>query len=124
LIKQSIARPPVYRIVLVQLVVTVVIATLFLLRSQEAAYSALLGGLIYALPNAYFAYKAFQYTGARQVSYVLRGFYQGGMWKLVLTGIGFGLAFKFVKPLDLLALFSAFVVVQSTNVFAAKIAKL
>jgi len=124
LVKQSIARPPVHRIVLVQLGVTFFVATLFLLRSYEAAYSSLAGGLIFAIPNAYFAYKAFMYTGARQISHVLRSFYQGGMWKLVLTGVGFGLAFKFLQPIDYFALFGTFVLVQATNVFASKIANL
>ncbi len=122
--KQTIARPPVHRIVLVQLGVTIIVATFFLLRSYEAAYSSLVGGLIFAVPNAYFVYKAFMYSGARQVGHVLRSFYQGGMWKLVLTGIGFGLAFRFIEPLDLLALFSSFALVQCTNVFVSKIANL
>ena len=122
--RQTIARPPVHRIVLVQLSVSLVIAALFLLRSPEAAYSSLAGGLICAIPNAYFAFKAFQYVGAQQIRHVLRAFYQGGMWKLVLTGIGFGLAFKFLQPIDYLALFSTFVLVQCINVFASKIANL
>lgn len=100
------------------------IAVLFLFKSDEAAYSALAGGLICAIPNAYFAYKAFQYVGAQQINHVLRAFYQGGMWKLVLTGMGFGLAFKFLQPMDYLALFSTFVLVQCVNVFASKIANL
>jgi len=97
---------------------------LFLLRGQDAAISALAGGLICAIPNAYFIHKAFKYSGAQQVSYVLRSFYQGGTWKMVLTAIGFAAAYKLIHPLDFLALFSAFVAVQAVNFFASKIANL
>ncbi len=120
----TIKRPPVFRITLIQLGLSGLISVLFLLRSQDAAISALAGGLICAIPNAYFIHKAFKYSGAQQVSYVLRSFYQGGTWKMVLTAIGFAAAYKLIHPLDFLALFSAFVAVQAVNFFASKIANL
>lgn len=120
----TIKRPPVFRITLIQLGLSGLISVLFLLRSQDAAISALAGGLICAIPNAYFIHKAFKYSGAQQVSYVLRSFYQGGTWKMVLTAIGFAAAYKLIHPLDFLALFSAFVSVQAVNFFASKIANL
>jgi len=121
-LSQTIQRPPVHRITLVQLGVCAILALLFLLRSPEAGISALAGGLISAIPNAYFIYKAFMYSGARQVDHVLRSFYRGGAWKMVLTAIGFAAAFKLIHQPDLLALFSTFVVVQSVSFFASKIA--
>lgn len=120
----TIKRPPVFRITLIQLGLSGLISVLFLLRGQDAAISALAGGLICAIPNAYFIHKAFKYSGAQQVSYVLRSFYQGGTWKMVLTAIGFAAAYKLIHPLDFLALFSAFVSVQAVNFFASKIANL
>ncbi len=123
-LRQTISRPPVYRISLIQLGLSVLIALLFLLRSQDAAISALAGGLICAIPNAYFIYKAFLHTGASQTENVLRSFYQGGSWKMILTGVGFAAAFKLILPLDVLALFSSFVLVQSTNFFVSKIVNL
>lgn len=122
--RQTILRPPVYRISLVQLGLTFTVAALFLMRSPDAAMSALAGGFIYTLPNAYFIYKAFLHTGARQVHRVLQSFYQGGTWKMVLIAMGFALAFTLIKPLDVLALFTGFVVVQCSNIFVSKIANL
>ena len=122
--RQTISRPPVYRISLVQLGLSALMALLFLLRGQDAAISALAGGLICAIPNAYFVYKAFLHTGARQADAVLISFYQGGMWKMILTGVGFATAFKLIQPLDVFALFFTFVVVQCTNFFVSKIANL
>jgi len=123
-LSHTIKRPPVFRITLIQLGLSGLISVLFLLRGQDAAISALAGGLICAIPNAYFIHKAFKYSGAQQVSYVLRSFYQGGTWKMVLTAIGFAAAYKLIHPLDFLALFSAFVAVQAVNFFASKIANL
>jgi len=124
MLRQTILRPPVYRISLVQLGLSVLIALLFLLRSKDAAISALAGGLICTIPNAYFIYKAFLHTGAQQTHAVLQSFYQGGSWKMILTGVGFAVAFKLIQPLDVLALFSTFVLVQCTNFFVSKIANL
>lgn len=123
-LSQTIKRPPVYRIALIQIGLSGLIAALFLLRSQDAAISALVGGLICAIPNAYFIYKAFKYSGAQQVAHVLKSFYQGGTWKMVLTAIGFAAAYELIHPLDFLALFSSFIAVQAVNVFASKIANL
>lgn len=122
--RQTISRPPVYRITLIQLSLTLVSSLLFLIRSQDAAISALAGGLICAIPNAYFIYKAFLYSGASQTQQVLQSFYQGGTWKMVLTAIGFAAAIKLIQPLDFFALFVTFVVVQCVNVFVSKIAKI
>ena len=120
----SIKRPPVFRITLIQLGLSGLIALLFMLKSQEAAISALAGGMICAVPNAYFIHKAFKYSGARQIDNVLRSLYQGGTWKIVLTAIGFAAAFKLINPVDFIALFSTFITVQATNVFASRIANL
>lgn len=122
--RQTISRPPVYRITLIQLTLTLVCTGLFLIRSQDAAISALAGGLICAIPNAYFIHKAFLYTGARQVQPMLQSFYQGGTWKMLLTAIGFAAAFKLIQPLDFLALMTTFVLVLCVNVFVSKIANL
>ncbi len=121
---QTILRPPVYRISVLQLCLTIVMSLLFLLRSQDASISALAGGLICAVPNAYFIYKTFLHTGARQADAVLIAFYQGGMWKMILTGVGFVAAFELIQSLDVFALFLSFVVVQSVNFFVSKIANL
>jgi ATP synthase protein I len=123
-VSQTIKRPPVYRIIQMQLGMSGLMALVFFLRSPEAAISALVGGLICAIPNAYFIYKVFKYSGAQQVGHVLRSFYQGVTWKLVLTAIGFAAAFTLINSLDFLALFSTFIVVQVTNVLASIIVNL
>ncbi len=73
------------------------------------AYSILVGGLIYIIPNMYFAVHAFRFRGAQAAQHVLLGFYRGEVGKFLLSGVGFALTFTFVNPLDLIALFSAYI---------------
>ena len=79
------------------------------------AYSLLSGGLICAIPNAYFSIKAFQHRGARAAKKIVKAFYVGEGIKILLTCAGFALVFAYVKPLSTPALFSGFVVVYLTG---------
>lgn len=82
------------------------------------AYSLLLGGLICAIPNAYFAVKAFQYRGARAAQKIVRAFYLGETIKLLMMSAGFLLSFIFVEPLNTLALFAGFILVYLAGLMA------
>jgi ATP synthase protein I len=120
----SIARPPVYRIAIMQLSLSVIIALFALIHSLEAGYSALLGGLTCAIPNGYFIWRSFRYRGARSVDQVVQSFYQGQSGKFVLTIVCFAVIFSRVNPLVPWALFGAFIMVQFSQVMTARIAKL
>ncbi|MDK2778176.1 MAG: ATP synthase subunit I [Pseudomonadota bacterium] len=120
----GIPRPPVYRIVIFQLFLTMLVALIALLHSPLAAKSALLGGLTCAVPNAYFIWRAFRYSGARSAAQVVQSFYQGESWKFVLTALCFGVIFQRVEPLNVLALFAGFITVQLGHIASAKIANL
>ena len=113
--KRSINRPPVTRLVVTQLLLTGVMSLLFFAKGISAAYSALLGGLIFTVPNAYFAYKAFTYSGARAARQIVKSFYMGESVKLILTAVLFTIVFVLVKPLDVLALFLTFFVLVMSN---------
>lgn len=73
------------------------------------AKSILIGGIIYWIPNAYFAFYAFRYRGAQATAYVLRSMYRGEFGKFVLTGVGFAIVFTSVEPLNPGGLFTAFI---------------
>jgi len=120
----GIPRPPAYRIVILQLILTVLAALVAWLHSDVAAKSALLGGLTCALPNAYFVWRAFRYSGARSSVQIVQSFYQGESWKFVLPALSFAVIFQRVEPLNVLALFAAFITVQLGHLAAAKIANL
>ena len=121
----SIPRPPVYSIVVFQLVLTVALALLAWIHSDVAARSAFLGGLTCAIPNAYFIWRAFRYSGARMSAQVVQSIYRAEAWKFVLTALCFIVIFQRVESLNVLALFAGFMTVQLSHVIAsAKIANL
>ena len=91
---------------LVQASVALVVALLFFLgKGITASYSALLGGLIALLPNAFFAYKAFRYFGARSAREIVQAIWSGAMGKWILTAVLFALVFVGIRQLDIAALF-------------------
>lgn len=113
----SIKAPPVQKLIAAQLLVVfgLSLAALVLL-GWVSAYSVLTGGLINAIPNAYFAGKAFRYRGARAAQKIVRELYTGEAIKLLLMGAGFALSFLYIKPLNIAALFSGFVLVHITGI--------
>jgi ATP synthase protein I len=72
-------------------------------------YSVLIGGMIYLLPNMYFALYAFRFKGTHSAREILLSFYRGEMGKFLLSGVGFAITFTLVKPLDVFMLFSAYI---------------
>lgn len=88
-----------------------------------SGYSGLCGGLIAWLPNMYFAWKAFRFTGARAAQAIVRSFYAGEAGKLILTAVLFALTFAGVKPLAPLAVFGVFGLTQLVSWFAPLLMK-
>ncbi len=81
-------------------VITCALVT-YLLWGLSHAYSVLAGGAVAIIPNLVFAYKAFQYGGARAAKKVMESFFSGVKLKLGLTAFLFALAFKFLVILPL-----------------------
>lgn len=112
-------RLPVFPVLLTQLVVLLLAAVvLWQWRGAVSGYSGLCGGLIAWLPNMYFAHKAFRFSGARAAQAIVRSFYAGEAGKLILTAALFTLTFVGVKPLDALAVFGVFFLIQLVNWFS------
>ncbi len=80
------------------------------------AYSVLLGGLISALPNSYFAFHAFKFQGARNAEKVVRGFIRGELAKIVITVVLFALSFTLITNLNELALILGFIAIHFIGV--------
>jgi ATP synthase protein I len=115
----TIKAPPIYKIIISQFfAVSVITAIGYSILGWISAYSLLLGGLICAVPNGYFAIKAFQYRGARAAFKIVRAFYVGEAIKISLMCAGFALAFIYVKPLSFWALFAGFIIVHIVGLWA------
>lgn len=109
----------VFPVLLAQCVVLLLASLLIAIwHGGISGYSALCGGLIAWLPNVYFAFKAFRYSGARAAQAIVRSFYAGEAGKLILTAVLFALLFAGVKPLAPLAVFGVFALTQLVSWFA------
>jgi ATP synthase protein I len=86
-----------------------VLLLVFLFVGTVEAYSAILGGLICVIPNAYLAGRLLLKSGAGDSRVFLRAAFTGEAIKLLLTGALFALVFKYVKPLNVLVLFVGFI---------------
>jgi len=87
------------------------------LSGTRAAGSALLGGMVYLIPNALFAIKLFKYQGARAARQIVNSFYKGEAIKIGLSMLLFTAVFMWVKIIPL-AFFSAYILVLMTHWFA------
>lgn len=105
------------RLWFLQLGVTLIIATLFALTNNaNAAVSAILGGLVYIIPNAYFALTLFKHQGARAAKQIVKGFYKGEALKLILTILLFTAVFLLYR-VSPLAFFVSYITVLMTHWF-------
>jgi ATP synthase protein I len=113
----NLKTPPVYKVIIAQVAMTVFIAvTSLLISGTVLAYSTLLGGFISALPNSYFAFHAYRYQGARNAHNVVKGFIRGELGKIIITVVLFALSFTLITSLNELALILGFIVAHFTGV--------
>ncbi|WP_419812401.1 ATP synthase subunit I [Bacterioplanoides sp.] len=113
-------RKAVYKLIVVQFGLTLLATAIAWIHSDVAAKSALLGGLTCAIPSAYFVWRAFRYSGARMADKVVQSLYQGEAWKFMLTALSFAVIFVRVEPLNVPALFIAFMTVQLGHLASAR----
>lgn len=76
------------------------------------AKSFALGALLNYLNHFVFAWFAYRYTGMQARKNIVNQFYMGEVSKWVISLIGFSVIFITIKPLDALALFIGFIVMQ------------
>lgn len=112
----TINKTAAYKLLGIQLVISVVAALLLLLYSGVAsAWSALMGGLIFILPNAYFTRSAFRGNKQESPGFIVRWFFIGEAGKLVLTAVMFVLCFVLVKSLQVMVLFTMYIAMIIIN---------
>ena len=115
----NLKAPPIYKIIVTQSIATLLAAlSAFVLIDGVTGYSVFLGGMVSALPNAYFAIKAFRYSGARQMPLVIKSFYAGESGKMIITAVLFALIFAGVKPLNELAVIISYILILITGLIA------
>ncbi len=94
----SIKAPSIYNIIIGQCVAACVLATIALgFSGVPMAISVGLGGAICVVANAIFIVKAFRHLGATASRKILKEFYLGEAFKILLSGAGFALTFIYVS---------------------------
>ncbi len=114
----EIARPPVHRITLVQLLSLVALCLFSQTYDPVVAYSIFAGGLVAIVPQAYFAALAFRWRGARSSAAIVRSGYAGEVGKFALSAAGFAVVFAVVRPINAPAVFVSYlamVLIQITG---------
>lgn len=94
---------PLKRVVIMQLSVTMVVALALVLYGQVAAYSALMGGMIYVIANAVAARRIFSRKMNDTAQGELYAFYRAEIAKLVMIGALCVALFASVKPISIIA---------------------
>ena len=117
----KITKSPVYRILSLQLVMTLLVATSFLVVSEITAWSALLGGLVCVIPGIYIllmsSWRRPQTAAGTGLGIVLSG--EAGKYGLSI--LLFVLVFTWVQPLDPLVFFGVFGGLQGVNLLLPKL---
>lgn len=103
----------VYRIVLGQAMVAVLVAAVLAVFDTVMGYSFLLGGLVSVLPSGYMAWRMSRLTANPVMA--LRAMMVGEAGKLMMTVMLFAVIFKQVTPLNVPLLFAGLIVALSIN---------
>jgi len=109
-------RTAAFRLVYVQLIVTVVIALLsYAFCGLIIAYSVFLGSIVYILPNIYFVRSALKYVESQTPQSILSRFYIGEGQKFLLAMAMFAICFALIKPLHAVSFFAAYILIMIIN---------
>jgi ATP synthase protein I len=98
-------------------------AVLLLFFDLVTACSALAGGMISVLANAFFAIRLFSNAGSWQKDHIAASVYRGLIGKFLLTMVMFIMAVVLLKPLNMAVLFAAFLWIQISPAFIAGVLK-
>jgi len=104
---------PIVSILLIQVLVSGILAgALALWLGRTAGVSALLGGAIAVIPNAFLAARLLAPGSGANARALLRAAWFGEIGKLIMTAALFAAVFAAVRPLSALALFGAYIAAQ------------
>lgn len=105
-------RKQIFRIYLIQAVIGIGLSAALLLKDTVTAYSALLGAVLYLIPNLYFASRALKSNPNQSPNTALVELYASEIWKMGISIVAFAAVFILVKPLNPFSLFITFILMQ------------
>ncbi|MCK7543542.1 ATP synthase subunit I [Marinobacter bryozoorum] len=101
---------PLLRWLVIESTAIVVMALLWATQGRLAGYSALVGGLIFLVPNTWFAYQVYKVEGARNMSRMVGNLFRAESVKIALTAVFFAAVFNLMEPIHVPALLFTFAV--------------
>ncbi len=99
-------------IVAYQFLAALGLGLLLLMIGMTQAWSGFSGGMIAALANGYFAWRTFAHYRAQEPERIARRMLGAEIQKLLLTGLMFVVAIRFITPLSMGALLGGYLTVQ------------
>ncbi|MFL1466789.1 ATP synthase subunit I [Marinobacter sp. DUT-3] len=108
--RSRITRLPLARWLAIEFTVIVILSLLWTIESRLAGYSAFVGGLIFVIPNAYFAHRMYRFEGARQAHLMVGNMFRAESIKIALTAVFFAAVFILMEPVHVPALLFTFAV--------------
>ncbi|MDI9243803.1 ATP synthase subunit I [Marinobacter sp. CHS3-4] len=106
---------PFYQWLAIELSLIALLSFGWSFENRLAGYSAFIGGLIYVIPNAYFAHRMFRFEGARQARLVVGNMFRAESIKLALTAVFFAAVFILIEPIHVSALLFTFAVMVALS---------
>ncbi|HLV76447.1 MAG TPA: ATP synthase subunit I [Marinobacter sp.] len=107
---RAITYVPLKQWLTIEMAALTVLSLLWLLESRLAGYSAFVGGLIFVIPNAYFAHRVYRHQGARRMHLAVTSIFRAESIKLALTAVCFAAVFTLMEPVHVPALLFTFAV--------------
>lgn len=105
-------KTPAYAILKRQAIILAAFFLALLIVGWVHAYSALLGGAIVILSNAYLANKIFGHYQAQQPDRLVNNYYRATIGKMIVTISLFVLVFLLVSPISIESFIAAYLLVQ------------
>lgn len=99
----------VFKLQVAVMVVLVVVALVF--SGLKAAESVIAGALVFLIPNLIFARNIFKHKGASSAKQIVKAFYKGESFKIVLSIILFAIVFSFFRVIPLV-FFAVYITMQ------------
>lgn len=108
-----LGKQPIISILLVQVLVSLILGLALALWQQGvAAVSAILGGTIAVVPNAFLAARLISPKAGVSAEALLKAAWLGELGKLLLTAALFTVVFVSVRPISPIAVFGGFITAQ------------
>lgn len=106
----GIRKPNIRPIILFEAAIALSIFVILMVFDQALVAKSIFTGFIcFSLPTIFFTLRMWRYTGAKYARQVARSFYIAEMGKYGLTVVCFAASFILLQPLEVSALFAAYV---------------